>query len=88
VNSGFPIFTGNANPTLAARIARELGAQLSSCVVDRYPDGDVAVELLDSVRRKEVFLVQRTSGSRRCLPPRWGLAHYSNRALLRLRPGR
>ena len=61
MNSGFTIFTGNANPTLAARIARELGAQLSSCVVDRYPDGDVAVQLLDSVRRKEVFLVQPTS---------------------------
>jgi phosphoribosylpyrophosphate synthetase len=47
---------GNANPTLAAAIARELGAQLGSCVVDRYPDGDVAAQLLDSVRRKEVFL--------------------------------
>src|SRR3979411_3203863 len=61
VNSEFTIFTGGSNPTLAATIARELGAQLSSCVVDRYPDGDVAVQLLDSVRRKEVFLVQPTS---------------------------
>jgi ribose-phosphate pyrophosphokinase len=38
-----------------------LGTQLGACVVDRYPDGDVAVQLLDSVRRKEVFLVQPTS---------------------------
>jgi ribose-phosphate pyrophosphokinase len=29
--------------------------------VDRYPDGEIAVQLLDSVRRKEVFLVQPTS---------------------------
>src|SRR3977135_2975884 len=56
VNSEFTIFTGNANPTLAATIARELGAQLGSCVVDRYPDGGVAAQGLDSVRRKEVFL--------------------------------
>jgi hypothetical protein len=34
VNSEFTIFAGNANPTLAAAIARELGAQLGSCVVD------------------------------------------------------
>jgi ribose-phosphate pyrophosphokinase len=61
VNSEFTIFTGNANPSLAATIARELGAQLGSCVMDRYPDGDVAVQVLDSVRRKEVFLVQPTS---------------------------
>ena len=57
----FTIFSGSANPTLAATIARELGSQVGACVVDRYPDGDVAVQLLDLVRRKEVFLVQPTS---------------------------
>ena len=61
MHSELTIFTGNANPSLAATIARELNAQLGSCVIDRYPDGDVAVQLLDSVRRKEVFLVQPTS---------------------------
>jgi len=38
---------------------RSLGSW--ALVVDRYPDGDVAEQLLDSVRRKEVFLVQPTS---------------------------
>ena len=61
MHSELTIFTGNANASLAATIARELNAQLGSCVIDRYPDGDVAVQLLDSVRRKEVFLVQPTS---------------------------
>jgi ribose-phosphate pyrophosphokinase len=61
VHSELTIFTGNANPSLAATIARELNAQLGSCVIDQYPDGDVAVQLLDSVPRKEVFLVQPTS---------------------------
>jgi hypothetical protein len=48
VNNEFAIFTGTVNPALA-------------CVVDRYPDGEVAVQLLDSVRGKEIFLVQPTS---------------------------
>jgi ribose-phosphate pyrophosphokinase len=61
VNNEFAIFTGTANPVLAATIARELGTGVGACVVDRYPDGDVAVQLLDSVRRKEIFLVQPTS---------------------------
>ena len=61
VRNEFTIFSGSANPTLAATIARELGSQVGACVVDRYPDGDVAVQFLDSVRRKEVFLVQLTS---------------------------
>ena len=57
----FKIFAGSANPALAKSIACELGARLGGCVVDRYPDGNVAVELLESVRRKEVFLMQSTS---------------------------
>jgi ribose-phosphate pyrophosphokinase len=57
----FAIFTGTANPTLARTIACELGIKLGGCVVDQYPDGNVAVQLLDSVRRKEVFLMQSTS---------------------------
>jgi ribose-phosphate pyrophosphokinase len=61
VTKEFTIFAGTANPALARGIARELGAQLGGCVVDRYPDDNVAVQLLESVRRKEVFLMQPTS---------------------------
>jgi ribose-phosphate pyrophosphokinase len=57
----FTIFTGTANPALATGIARELGVQVGRCAVDRFPDGEVAVQLLEPVRRKEVFLVQPTS---------------------------
>ena len=43
---------------LAAAVVRQLGANLGNCSVDRFPDGEVAVQLLESVPRKEVFLVQ------------------------------
>src|SRR3984893_11347801 len=98
VNNEFMIFGGTANPNVGAAIARELGTGVGACVVDRYPDGDAAVQLLESVRRKEVFLVQptsppvndhlvelRASGSRRCLPPRRRLPH-GDRSLLRVQP--
>jgi ribose-phosphate pyrophosphokinase len=61
VSTGFTIFAGTANPALASAIARELGVQVGGCVVDRFPDGEVVVQLLEPVRRKEVFLVQPTS---------------------------
>jgi ribose-phosphate pyrophosphokinase len=61
VSNGFTIFAGTANPALASAIARELGVQVGGCVVDRFPDGEVVVQLLEPVRRKEVFLVQPTS---------------------------
>ena len=61
VSHGFTIFGGTANPALAAAIARELHVQIGACAIDRFPDGEVAVRLLEPVRRKEVFLVQSTS---------------------------
>src|SRR5258706_1984945 len=61
VNHGFTILTGTANPVLARMIASELGTHVGACEVNRYPDGGVAVQLLESVRRKEIFLMQPTS---------------------------
>jgi ribose-phosphate pyrophosphokinase len=61
VSQGFTIFAGTANPALAAAIARQLGMQVGVCAIDRFPDGEVAVQLLEPVRRQEVFLVQPTS---------------------------
>ncbi len=57
----FTIFAGTANPELAAAIARELDVPLGACSIDRFPDGEVEVQLLEPVRRKEVFLVQPVS---------------------------
>ena len=57
----FMVFSGTANPALAHLIARELGSQFGNCVLKRYPDGEVSVQIRGSVRRKEVFLVQPTS---------------------------
>lgn len=34
---------------------------VGACEIDRFPDGEVAVQLLEPVRRKEVFLVQPTA---------------------------
>jgi ribose-phosphate pyrophosphokinase len=57
----FILFAGTANPSLAAAIAAELGVQPGACSVERFPDGETAVRLDESVRGLEVFLVQPTS---------------------------
>lgn len=55
------IFSGSANPRLAEAIARELGEHTGASTVERFPDGEVAVKLLEPVRGKDVVLVQPTS---------------------------
>jgi ribose-phosphate pyrophosphokinase len=56
----FMIFTGNANPVLAAEIAQHLGTQLGSANVGRFSDGEVTVEIMQNVRARDVFVIQST----------------------------
>jgi len=54
------LFTGNANPRLAKEIATHLGVDLGKMLVGRYSDGEVAVEIQQNVRARDVFVVQPT----------------------------
>ncbi len=54
------VFTGNANPELAAKVARYLGVPIGKALVSRFSDGEVNVEIMENVRGRDVFLVQPT----------------------------
>ncbi len=54
------LFAGNANPALALDIAKHLLTPLGRAYVGRFSDGEVNVELMDNVRRRDVFIVQST----------------------------
>lgn len=56
----FMLFTGNANPVLAREIAHHLGTSLGEASVGRFSDGEVAVEILQNVRARDVFVIQPT----------------------------
>ncbi|MDA0237105.1 MAG: ribose-phosphate pyrophosphokinase [Proteobacteria bacterium] len=52
------VFTGNANPNLAAQVAKHLNIGLGRATVGRFSDGEVMVELLENVRGRDVFVLQ------------------------------
>lgn len=54
----FKIFAGNSNPNLARRIATEAGVELGHSQVGRFADGEVQVEIRESVRGCHVFVIQ------------------------------
>lgn len=54
------VFTGNANPALAEKVAHHLGSPLGKLLVDRFSDGEIMVEIMEHVRGKDVFVVQST----------------------------
>ena len=57
---GLMIFTGNANPKLAADVASHLSIPLGKATVGRFSDGEVMVEILENVRGKDVYVLQST----------------------------
>lgn len=54
------VFSGNANPNLAADVVKHLNRPLGRAMVNRFSDGEIQVELLENVRGKDVFIIQPT----------------------------
>jgi len=55
------LFSGNANKSLAEQIAKYLNTTLSNCVVRRFADQEIFVEIRENVRGEDVFILQSTS---------------------------
>ena len=55
------IFTGNSHPELAKEIAEILGLPLGKSKVSTFSDGEISVDIGETVRGADVFVVQSTS---------------------------
>ena len=55
---GLRIVTGNSNPKLAQKICDHLGISLGRARIDRFSDGETLVELGESVRGTDTFVIQ------------------------------
>ena len=54
------LFSGNANPALAAAIAGALEVPLARLKIGRFSDGEIAVEIGENVRGVDVYVLQST----------------------------
>ena len=54
------VFTGNANPLLAEKVANHLHLPLGKASVSKFSDGEVNIEINENVRGKDVFIIQST----------------------------
>lgn len=60
VSNSLMVFSGNANPKLALSVAQHLNIPLGRATVNRFSDGEVAVEINENVRGQDVFVLQST----------------------------
>ena len=54
------VFAGNARAGLAENVVKHLGISLGRSSVGKFSDGEIAVELLENVRGRDVFILQST----------------------------
>ncbi len=55
------LFSLNSNRPLAEEIAKEIGVPLSDCRVKRFSDGELYINIEESVRGDDVYVIQSTS---------------------------
>lgn len=54
----FILFAGSSHPVLAQEVADSLGVSLGKLKIERFPDGETFVQILESVRGQDVFVLQ------------------------------
>jgi ribose-phosphate pyrophosphokinase len=57
------LFSGRANPTLAAKIAQKLGVDIGPVTLKTFSNGEVYCRYEESIRGADVFIVQSTCGN-------------------------
>jgi len=55
------LFSGTSNPALAEAIARELGQPLGEIQIRRFSDGEIFLQIQETIRGQDAFFVQSTS---------------------------
>ena len=58
--AGFMVFSGTATRYLAEKICQSLGCPLGSMVMTKFSDGEFAVSFEETIRGRDIFLVQST----------------------------
>lgn len=58
---GYMIFSGTSNPELSEEVAAYLDMPLAKATINRFSDGEINIQIAESVRGKDVFIIQPTS---------------------------
>ncbi|BGP28882.1 ribose phosphate diphosphokinase subunit prs4 [Rhodotorula toruloides] len=56
--SSIKLLTGNSHPELAQMVAQRLGIPLTPCTVKKFSDNETSVQIGESVREEDVFIIQ------------------------------
>lgn len=58
---GIKLFACNGNKKLAEQIAAEIGIKLGKCSVNKFSDGEISINIEETVRGNDVYIIQPTA---------------------------
>ena len=58
--STFKLFSGSANPEFAKKVSEYLGMNVSDAKLNKFSDGEISVQITQSVRGQDVYIIQPT----------------------------
>jgi len=58
--SGFKVFSGTANREFADKVGNYLNVEIGDASVKQFSDGEISVQITESVRGDDVFIIQPT----------------------------
>ena len=61
IYADYKIFACNSNPELAKKIADIMGKPIGQAVVTKFSDGEISVNILESVRGQDIYVIQSTN---------------------------
>ena len=61
MKKGLLVFSGTANPALGAKVTKFLGLDAGKIDINRFPDGEIDMKILEDVRGADVYVIQSTS---------------------------
>ena len=60
MKKGLLVFSGGANPGLGAKVTKFLGLDAGKIDINRFPDGEIDMKILEDVRGADVYVIQST----------------------------
>lgn len=58
--NGYRLFSGTANPEFAKKVGKFLNVEIGEASVKKFSDGEISVQITESVRGMDVFIIQPT----------------------------
>ena len=61
MNNNSLLFSGNGNHIFSQKVSKHLNTNLTKCNINKFANGEIGINILDSIRNKDCYIIQSTA---------------------------